>query len=220
LFQNNGYRATVPGIVVPKQWILCNNPRDCCTVGGYMIHIGTLNIETERLLLRRFVQGDAPYIFRNWARDPEVSRHLTWMAHDNVENTEKVLQMWLDSYDRPEIYNWAIVDKESGQPIGSIAVVAIYEEADKCEIGYCLGRKYWGKGIMTEAFKAVMDFLFNQVGFNRIQAYHHVDNPASGRVMMKAGMKKEGQMRQFARSNKGDFVDVDFYGITKDEFVV
>lgn len=183
-----------------------------------MKHIGTLNIETERLLLRRFIKTDAIYIFRNWANDPDVSKYLTWSAHDNVENTEKILEAWLNSYDRPEIYNWAIVCRKSGQPIGSISVVAIDEESDKCEVGYCLGRKYWGKGIMTEAFRAVMEFLFFQVGFNRIQAYHHVENPASGRVMEKVGMKKEGHMIQFTRNNRGEFVDVDFYGITKDGY--
>ena len=186
--------------------------------GVDMRHTGTLNIETKRLLLRRFMKTDAPYIFRNWAGDPEVSRHLTWSAHDSVNDTGKILELWLDSYDRPEIYNWAIVYRESGQPIGSISVVAIYEEALKCEVGYCLGKKYWGKGIMTEALKAVTEFLFFKVGFNRIQAYHHIDNTASGKVMVKSGMRLEGRMREFAVNNKGEFVDVDFYGIVKNDF--
>lgn len=183
-----------------------------------MNHKGTLNIETGRLLLRRFMEGDAPYIFRNWASDPDVSRHLTWSAHDNVENTEKILASWLESYDRPEIYNWAIVHKDSGQPIGSISMVALYEDLQKCEIGYCIGKRYWGMGIMTEALKAVMKFLFFEVGFNRIQAYHHIDNPASGKVMQKAGMRHEGRMREFAMNNKGEYVDVDFYGMVRNDW--
>lgn len=183
-----------------------------------MNHLGTVNIETDRLLMRRFQNTDAPYIYRNWAKNPEVSKHLTWSAHDNVGTTEKILKLWLESYDRPEIYNWAIVLKQTNQPIGSISIVAIYEESLKCEVGYCLGEKFWGEGIMTEALKAVIRFLFCKVGFNRVQAYHHVDNPASGKVMVKAGMCYEGHMREFTRDNTGKFVDVDFYGLTKDIF--
>jgi len=183
-----------------------------------MNHTGTVNIETTRLLLRRFMKDDAVSIFRNWARDPEVSKHLTWEPHLNIETTEKILEMWLDQYDSSEVYNWAIVSKDTRQPIGSVSVVNLSNESRKCELGYCLGRKYWGLGLMTEAVKAVMEYLFNTVGFNRIQAYHHIDNPASGRVMVKSGMKHEGRMRQFARNNQGELVDVDFYGAIKDDF--
>jgi ribosomal-protein-alanine N-acetyltransferase len=183
-----------------------------------MNHKGTLNIQTKRLLLRRFEKKDAEYIYRNWASDPEVSKHLTWPVHTDVKTSKKVLDMWLDSYDSPSTYNWAIVYKEIGQPIGSISVVNQYDESSKCEIGYCLGRKFWKRGVMTEALSAVMDYLFNDIGYNRIQAYHHVDNPASGRVMVKVGMKEEGHMKQFAVNNKNEFVDVVFYGIVREDF--
>lgn len=177
-----------------------------------MNHKGTVDIGTKRLLLKRFVKGDAPYIYSNWANDPEVSRHLTWQAHKDVATSERILGMWIESYDSPCSYNWAIVPKEKGQPIGSISVVNQYDDSGKCEIGFCIGRKLWGLGIMTEALVAVMDFLFNEVGYNRVQAYHHVDNPASGRVMIKAGMKEEGRMKEFAVNNRNEYVDVVFYG--------
>lgn len=183
-----------------------------------MNHLGTINIETKRLLMRRFMDGDAGYIYKNWANDPIVTEHLSWKAHDNLEVTEQILSLWIREYNSNEYYNWAIVSKDIKQPIGSISVVNFNEVSKKCEIGYCLSRKYWNKGIMTEALIGIIEFLFNQIGFNRVQAYHHIDNPASGRVMIKAGLKYEGRLKQFTINNKSEFVDVDFYGVIKESF--
>ena len=86
-----------------------------------------------------------------------------------------------------------------------------------CETGYCLGRRWWGRGIATEALRAVIDFLFAQVNFHRVAAVHDPNNPASGRVMQKAGMTREGMLRQSALI-KGRFVDSVVYSILRDEW--
>ena len=87
----------------------------------------------------------------------------------------------------------------------------------KRQAGYCLGRRWWGRGIATEALRALVDFLFAQVNFHRVGAVHDPDNPASGRVMQKAGMVREGVLRQ-QRFLKGRFVDTVVYSILRDEW--
>ena len=164
---------------------------------------GTQRIETERLILRPFVTEDAEDMFRNWASDPEVTRFLTWPAHKNADITRMVLSDWVSQYPDNGYFNWAIEYKEIGQAIGSIAVVKLREDIGAADMGYCLGRAYWGRGLMPEALRAVMAYLFDTVNVNRIAACHDVNNPKSGRVMEKAGMKREGVWRQAGKNNQG-----------------
>ena len=164
---------------------------------------GTQTIETERLILRRFRIDDAEDMFRNWASDPEVTKYLTWPAHPNVDLTRMLLNDWIPRYEDGGYFNWAMKSKENGQVIGNISVVTLLEDIEAAEMGYCLGRAYWGRGFMPEALKAVMDYLFGTVGLNRIAAAHDVNNPKSGRVMEKAGMKLEGVLRQAGKNNTG-----------------
>ena len=180
-------------------------------------HKGTKTIETERLILRQFTMEDAPAMFRNWASDDAVTKHLTWPTHSSVEVSRMVLSDWTGHYPEPDFYNWAIVLKENGpEPIGSIAVVQINEKVDGAAMGYCMSRAHWRKGIMAEALTALIAFLFDEVGFNRVEADHDPNNPASGRVMEKSGMKHEGIHRQAGRSNQG-IIDVSRWAILRSD---
>ena len=164
---------------------------------------GTKTIETPRLLLRRFTIEDAEDMYENWASDPEVTRYLTWPTHTDVEITRALLEDWVAKYADGAFFNWAIGLKSTGRVIGNISVVHLREDIDEAVIGYCLSRAYWGQGIMPEALTAVMDYLFDAAGMNRIAAYHDSNNPKSGRVMQKAGMKREGTLRAADRNNQG-----------------
>ena len=180
-------------------------------------HKGTKTIETDRLILRPFAMDDAPAMYRNWASDDAVTKHLTWPTHPSVEVTKMVLADWTASYIRDDYYQWAIVLKENGpEPIGSISAVHIHEKIDGAVMGYCMGRSHWGKGIMTEALTALIDFFFTEVGVNRIEADHDPNNPASGRVMEKSGMRHEGIMRQAGLSNQG-IIDVSRWAILRQD---
>ncbi len=179
-------------------------------------HKGTKIIETDRLILRPFRSGDAPLMYKNWAGDRDVTRFLTWNAHRSVSDSEFVVNMWAAEYNENSCYNWAIVLKDISEPIGGISVVRIHDNTDAAEIGYCIGKNWWGNGIMTEAFSAVIPYLFD-VGFNRITAAHAVKNPASGRVMQKCGLTYEGTFRQFFRATSGELLDISFYAILKEE---
>lgn len=182
-----------------------------------MEHQGTRTIETERLILRRFTMEDAQPMFENWASDPEVTKYLTWPPHKDVEISRKVLQDWISSYEKPVFYQWAIVLKDFGQPIGSIAVVEQDERAQKAHIGYCIGKNWWHQGVMSEALKAVMAFLFLEVGFQRLDSRHDPKNPHSGAVMRHCGMEYEGTFRRSDWNNQG-ICDASWYAAFQEDF--
>lgn len=170
-----------------------------------MKHIGTQNIETPRLILRRFALSDAQAMFDNWASDSEVTTFLTWPAHSDVSVTSGILEQWVNQYGQDNCYRWAITLKENGpEPIGSIDVVRWDESSEVPEIGYCMGRRWWHQGIMSEALGAVIGFLFHQVGTCRVFAKHDVNNPHSGGVMRKCGMKFRGVQEKANRNNQGE----------------
>lgn len=181
-----------------------------------MKHLGTKILETPRLILRPFTMEDAQAMYSNWASDPEVTRYLTWPAHGSVEISRMVLADWVSHYGEDTFYQWAIVPKDPDQPIGSISVVSYNDEAQLVHIGYCIGKKWWHKGIMSESLQAVIGFFFDQVGVNRIETRHDPNNPHSGGVMRKCGMTYEGTLRSSDVNNQG-ICDACWYSILASE---
>lgn len=180
-----------------------------------MNHIGTKELKTERLVLRPFAVADAEAMYRNWASDPDVTKYLTWPAHADAGISRMVIESWVREYERDDYYQWAI--EFENQPIGSISVVNGNDAVRKVEIGYCIGKKWWHRGIVSEAVSALIRFFFEEVGANRIEAKHDANNPHSGGVMQKCGMKYEGMLRQADRNNQG-ICDSCFYGILRSEY--
>ena len=133
--------------------------------------IGTQILQTDRLILRKFVESDAEAMFQIWASSAENLTYVTWDPHPDVDVTRNSIRNQIASYANPNYYKWAIYLKENPeQVIGDISIVAIDENDSSCEIGYVLGQAYWGYGIMTEALKAVLDFCFTQAGFSKGQS--------------------------------------------------
>lgn len=180
-------------------------------------HTGTVVLETPRLILRPFVMEDAAAMYKNWATDPEVTKYLTWMPHTSVQESEEIIGMWVKGYEKRTTYQWAMEDRDTGEIIGCIGVVGINDGFLSCEMGYCMSRYYWGRGLMPEALKTILDHLFGVVGMERIHAKHHVLNPSSGKVMQKVGMTCEGTLRHGMRM-KGEFCDVALYAIIKSDW--
>ena len=181
-----------------------------------MNHCGTQKLETERLVLRRLTVSDADAMYRNWASDPEVTRFLTWPAHTNAEVTKYVLGTWLPLYENKDYYHWAITLKENGdEPIGTIHGL-VNDDLNQITVGYCLGRAWWHRGIMSEALQAVIDFFFDRVRPNSICSFHDPNNPHSGMVMKHCGMKYEGTRRASDRNNTG-ICDISWYSILQSE---
>ena len=183
-----------------------------------MRHLGTVKIETKKLILRPFTADDAPAMYRNWACDEQVVQFLTWPAHTDEDTTCGILTSWVENYQDEGYYQWAIELK--GTDFGPIGSISVNNEIDPqirmAEIGYCIGRRWWHTGVTSRALKAVMDFLFDQVGINKVQARHDPRNVHSGRVMKKCGMKYEGTLRQADRNNSG-VCDAVYYGLLSEE---
>lgn len=180
-------------------------------------HLGTQALNSPRLLLRPYREGDEQAMFDNWCGRAELARFLPWAPHRGIEVTRQVLSDWLRAYQSPKTYHWGI--EMGGKLIGDIAVMNQNTADLICEIGYCLSPDHWNQGIMTEALNRVMRFLFAEVGYNRIQLRHLAENEASGRVMEKAGLKYEGTLRQSVRTPQGKLADAPLYAALREEWL-
>lgn len=182
-----------------------------------MNHLGTIQLESERLILRCFNVKDAKEVFETWTSRPEVVKYLSWPLHGSVEITKMTIKSWFIQYLQENYYHWAITLKKNKKVIGGISVVKIDDNARKAEIGYCIGNDYWHQGYTSEAMARVIKFLFEEVDCNRIEAYHDINNVNSGKVMIKCGLKYEGLLRQYAYNNQG-IVDCALYAILKEDY--
>ena len=173
-------------------------------------------LETERLILRKLTMRDAQDIY-NYGRDPLVAKHVLWDAYTSVYDARGYLRFMLRKYRMGEPASWGIEWKATRQIIGTIGFMWIQHDNSSAEVGYSLSRVFWNQGIMTEALQELIRYGFRSLNLNRIEAQHETDNPASGAVMRKCGMTKEGTLRQ-RLFNKGKYVDVDIYSILRKEY--
>ncbi len=187
-----------------------------------MTHRGTVELATPRLVLRRFTTDDAKPMFDTWASDPAVTRFLRWSPHRDWGATAELLHEWCKNYARLDFYSWAVCLRAGGTLIGSIAVGTAEADdgwqrpvppAPHWEPGYAYGRAYWGRGYATEALCAVRDFWFAQAGGDFLACCHAVENPASGRVMQKAGFAYDHDA--FYHRFDGSAVACRVYGLKK-----
>jgi len=151
------------------------------------------DIITDRRILREFNIGDARDMFENWASDSEVTKLLQWKPHINEEFTKMVIETWIREYKAENSYHWAIELKESKEVIGEIYIFNIKPKRGCCEIGTCISRRFWNKGISTEALVSIINCIFKETELNRIIAMHDVKNIASRKVILKSKMKYEGE---------------------------
>lgn len=170
-------------------------------------------LETERLILRKLTMHDAQDIY-DYSCDSQVARHVLWEAHRSIGESRAYLRYMLRKYRAGEPASWGIELRETGKIIGTIGFMWIQPDNAAAEVGYSLSRAHWNRGIMTEALAAVIRYGFHSLKLNRIEAIHELDNPASGAVMRKCGMRHEGTLRE-KLLNKGRYVDVDLYAILR-----
>ena len=175
------------------------NGEPACTIK----HPGTVTLETERLILRRFVIADIEPFYRNIASDPNAFCYLNKSFHKNTYVTKNSIERWIADTESPDGYIWCIELKEINEAIGSILITHLDRKCGIARIGYYIGSKFWNRGYTTEALSAVLAFMFEKVGVIRMEAEYDVENPASGRVMEKCGMKYERIRKNGAVNNRG-----------------
>jgi len=153
-----------------------------------------MQFETERVIIRKPEMSDADDIFRNYTQDPDVTRYLTWKPHRTIQEARDCIQHRMNCWEEQRSLPFIIQHKESAQAIGMIDFFKI--DGWKIEFGYVLAKDFWGQGIMTEAGAPILKTLITREGIYRIEATHDLENPASGRVMEKWGMRYEGILRR------------------------
>lgn len=181
-------------------------------------HLGTKRIETNRLMLRRFTSSDAENMFQNWASDDEVTKYLTWPSHKNIGVSKAYIESLIEAYSQPDTYDWGIELKEIMQVIGAISAVRQDDNVESVHIGYCIGKRWWNKGITSEAFSAVISYLMNEVKANRIDSRHDPRNPYSGKVMEKCGLRYEGTLKESDKNNQG-ICDASWYSLLRKNYL-
>lgn len=175
-------------------------------------------LETERLILRPLTLEDAPHIFE-YARNPNVSRYTLWEPHQSVKDSEGyVLDYALPHYRKETPEPWGITLKsDPDKIIGTVGLFWASKPSKSMELAYAIGEPYWGKGIVVEASRACINFVFRDLDVIRIQARCKSENLASARVMEKLGMKFEGTLRS-AILHRNRHWDMHYYGVLQDEW--
>lgn len=176
----------------------------------------TKTLETDRLILRKFKIEDAEDVFKNYATDPNTNKFLSWDLHKNVDETKELLSKWIEEYDKG-VYNWAVELKDTHEVIGNISEQGKSDKHKTITLGYCYGSKFWNKGYATEALRKVIEFLLKEKDYYLVTANHRASNPASGKVMQKAGMKYDGTLRSRRIDPDGKRSDMIYYSIIKEE---
>lgn len=151
------------------------------------------HMETDRILLRPWLESDAEALFK-YASDPEVGPRAGWPPHKSVEESLEIIRTVFNDATN----TWAIVLKETGEPIGAMG----YGPSCQCNlparegeplIGYWVGRPYWNQGICTEALQIMIAHIRQTTEIKSLISGHFIDNPASGRVMEKCGFVPTGE---------------------------
>jgi len=156
------------------------------------------SLETERLLLRPLSTLDLEFVFRHFS-DPDVTRYL---LDEEPVTTREQAQSIIDFYSSPasQPYNrWVIIRKSDMRPVGTCGYHQWQKAHQRAEIGYDLEKASWRQGIMTEALQTMLQYGFEHMDLNRVEALVYVENEASIRLLERLGFQKEGLLRQSFR---------------------
>ena len=180
-----------------------------------MLTVKTL--ETDRIFLRQWEDGDSARLY-DLAKDPQIGPRAGWPVHKDVEDSREIIRTVLRA---PETY--AVILKESGLPVGSVGLKEpevrfrnISEDALQMEIGYWLGREYWGNGLIPEAVQTLLSHGFEEVGCSVIWCAHYDFNTQSRRVIEKSGFVY--QMTKDTTNLLGETHKTLFYALTKEDW--
>ncbi len=175
-----------------------------------------LKIEGKKINIRKLKKSDAPFIYQN-AKDFEIAKYTTIPHPYKLKNAEDFIKTTHQKMRKKKSFELGIELKENKKIIGIIGLTNINYNNKNAEIGYWLGKKYWGKGIMKEAIKLILKFGFKKLKLVRIYARVMHPNIASAKLLEKSGFKYEGRMRK-TTLKKGKWMDDLKYSILNSEF--
>ena len=167
---------------------------------------------TPRLVLRKFAETDVADVF-TWASDARVTKFVSLPTQESLDSTKKLLSGWITDAEK---FNWAL--EFNGRVIGRAYSHYVNWQHNHCELGCLIAHEFWNQGLVSEALRGILGYLFNKTTMHRVEALHEADNPASGRVLQKCGMHFEGTKRQFFCCQDGSYADALTFVIFRDEF--
>ena len=179
-------------------------------------HTGTVEIETDRLLLRPILLSDAQSLYEI-VSDKDVLKYLAGLPeYTGVEMAVDYISGKLEKkYQNKDFYDWAVVLKSENKMIGRISVYKQDDYRRMADLVWCLNPAYRSKGYISEGVKAVINHLF-KIGFERIEAFADIENKASTKVMKKVGMQYEGTLRKYDCRRDDSLYDAEMWSIIKE----
>lgn len=166
-------------------------------------------LQTERLVLRQMCRADAASLFAIWS-DPEVARYMNISSFTDERQAVDMIELLGKLAEENQAIRYSMIEAKSGRIIGSCGYNMLDYDNARTEIGYDLGREYWGQGYAPEAINALTNYAFHTLGFNRIEAKVEPANLNSIKVLQKLHFTLEGTLRKCERS-KGAFIDLCMY---------
>ncbi|MGN7763373.1 GNAT family N-acetyltransferase [Paenibacillus helianthi] len=174
-------------------------------------------LETERLILRQLKQDDAREVFQYFSLD-EVTKFYDLESFTTINQAEALIGRWNQKFEENQGFRWGITLKSDHRVIGTCGFHGWMKKHSKAEIGYELTPEYWRKGIMTEANQKIIEFGFNELRLNRIEAFVEPENLSSRKVLEKKGFCEEGVLKEhYFWGNR--FVDVVIYALLKKDYL-
>lgn len=174
-------------------------------------------ISTKRLILRKISLNDAQTLFKYWS-DPQVTQYLNLNTFKNIEQSLKMIGLLNSLYTKGKGIRWAIALKKNNIVIGTCGYNSWIKKSSRGEIGYELGREYWGNGYATEAVQKIIEYGFKTMNLNRIEAFTVPEAVSSVHLLEKLGFKKEGVLREYGYLN-GKFLDENVYSLLKRDWI-
>ncbi len=163
------------------------------------IDVTSIYLQTPRLILRPWRESDLDDLYE-YASVPGVGEMAGWTHHKDMNESSKILQMFIE-----EKKTLAVVFRKTGKVIGSLGIEPVREDSERPidlkgrEIGYVLSRDYWGRGLMPEAVKAVMEYCFRDLGLDYLDCAHFVHNHQSRKVIEKCGFRFSREVKHETR---------------------
>ncbi|MEE0686470.1 MAG: GNAT family protein [Lachnospiraceae bacterium] len=182
-----------------------------------LTHIGTNEIETERLILRRFEHTDDEAMLKYWIADEKIQSLYSEPVYTTKEAVKELLDKYISSYEKDDYYRWAIIEKTTGECIGQIAYFLVDSKNQFAEIEYCIGSEFQCNGFATEATKAVIAYGFDKMNLHKVQICTKTINLPSKRVIEKCGFTYEGTLRDYFYLN-GEYVGRLYFSILREEY--
>ena len=177
------------------------------------MHFKLAILHTERLTLRWFESADAKALFAIFA-DPAVVRYWSSPEWTDTSHAHKMIDESIAGYTSGDGLRFAVVLTSTEELVGQVNLGHMFHSNRRCEVGYAMARAHWGKGYITEALEAAIDYAFGPLKLNRIEADIDPRNDASEKVLLRLGFKKEGFMPE-RWIVKGEVSDTAFYGLLK-----